>query len=65
MRDEDMNSYREIDTFSTTLPFSSGNQEQDFIGNRGIAKITLNYDVICFEHDACTSTITSTGLKGI
>ena len=54
-----------IDTFNITATFHSDNQEQVFTGNRGIATITLTYDLICIEPDACNSTVASSELIGI
>ena len=59
MRDDDGSSFREIDTFEIMVPFPSGNQEEVFTGNKGIANITLSYDIIFVEHDVCTPTVTS------
>ena len=64
MRDKDGSSFEEIDNFNITIPFSSGNQEETFTGNSGIAKITLRYDIHCIEPDVCTTTITSSDLLG-
>ena len=67
MREENDNgaSFREIDTFDITATFPSGNQEQVFTGNRGIATITLTYDIICIEPSACNSTVVSSDSIGI
>ena len=64
MRDDDGDSYREIDTFDITATFPSDNQEQVFTGNRGIASITLTYDLICIEPDACTTAVASSEVIG-
>ena len=66
MREEDANdgSFKEIDTFDITATFPSDNQEQVFTGNRGIATITLTYDIICIEPDACNTDVVSSGLIG-
>ena len=64
MKDDAANSIDEIDNFDITIPFPSGNQEEIFTGNRGIAKITLRYDIICIEPDISTTTITSSELIG-
>ena len=67
MRDSDDGSNLpddEIDTFSITATFPSDNKEQVFTGNRGLATITLTYDLICIEPDACNSTVASTELIG-
>ena len=65
MKDVDENSFEEIDNFKIAISVSSGNQEEVFKGNRGIANITLSYDVICMEPNACTTTATSSELIGI
>ena len=49
----------EIDTFDITVNFPSDNQEQVFTGNRGIANITLTYDLICVESDTYETTVAS------
>ena len=49
MRDNDGDLFREIDTFDITATFPSDNQEQVITGNRGIATITLTYDLTCIE----------------
>ena len=54
----------EIDTFDITVNFPSDNQEQVFTGNRGIATITLTYDLICIEPDACTTAVASSEVIG-
>ena len=54
----------EIDTFDITVNFPSGNQEQVFTGNRGIANITLTYDLTCIEPDACTTAVASSEVIG-
>ena len=65
MRDEDGNSFDEIDNFQIIIPFPSGNnQEEVFIGNRGIANITLSYDIVCIEPNTCTTAVTSSELIG-
>ena len=64
MRNSDAESFTEIDTFDITVTFPSANQEQVFTGNRGIANITLTYDLICIELDACNSTVASSELIG-
>ena len=64
MRDNDGTSLDEIDNFDITIPFPSGNQEETFTGNSGIANITLRYEITCTEPDACTTTITSSDLIG-
>ena len=57
MRDNDEIGFEVIDTFNITATFPSGNQEQVFTGNLGIANITLTYDIICFEPDACNTVV--------
>ena len=42
MRDEEGNSFDEIDDFQIGIPFPSGNQKEVFTGERGIANITLS-----------------------
>ena len=66
MRDDDGggSSDDEIDTFDITVNFPSDNQEQVFTGNRGIATITLTYDLICIESDACTTAVASSEVIG-
>ena len=64
MRDEQGKSFNEIDKFQITIPIPSGNQEEVFTGERGIANITLSYDIICIEPNACTTTVTSSELIG-
>ena len=54
----------EIDTFDITVNFPSDHQEQVFIGNRGIANITLTYDLICIDPDACNTAVASSELLG-
>ena len=54
----------EIDTFDITATFPSDNEEQVFTGNRGIANITLTYDLTCIEPDACNTTAASSELIG-
>ena len=54
----------EIDTFDITVNFPSDHQEHFFTGNRGIATITLTYDLICIEPDACNTTFASSELIG-
>ena len=54
----------EIDTFDITVNFPSDNQEHIFTGNRGIATITLTYDLTCFEPDPCNTTVVSSELIG-
>ena len=65
MRDTDQSSSKEIDTFDATIPFPSGNQEEVFTGNRGIGTITLSYDIICIEPDACSTTAASLESIGV
>ena len=57
MRDSDGGTFTEIDTFDIMATFLSDNQEQVFTGNRGIASITLTYDLICIEPDACIAAV--------
>ena len=65
MRDSDGGSGDdEIDTFDITVNFLSDNQEQAFTGNRGMASITLTYDLNCIEPDACNTTVASSDLIG-
>ena len=64
MRNDDGDSYREIDTFNITVNFPSDNQEQVFTGKRGIATITLTYNLICVEPDACTTAVASSEVIG-
>ena len=65
MRDYDGFFSTEIDSFDIMATFPSDNQEQVFTGNRGIANITLTYDLICIEPDACNTTVaSSSGLIG-
>ena len=64
MRDDDGNSVREIDTFDITATFPSDNQEQVSTGNRGIASITLTYDLICIDVDAYNTTVASSDVIG-
>ena len=59
MRDVVGTSYNDIDNFDITIPFSSNNQEEVFTGERGIANITLKYDIICIEPDACPTSYAS------
>ena len=65
MRDYDGSSYREIDTFDITATFPSDNQEQVFTGSKDIGTITLTYDLICIEPDACTTAVASSEIIGI
>ena len=62
--DDDDHSFREIDTFDITVTFSSDNQQQVFTGNRGIANITLTYELRCIEPDACTTALASSEVTG-
>ena len=66
MREEDANdgSFKEIDTLDITATFPSDNQEHVFTGNRGVANITLTYDIICIKPDTCTTTVVSSDLIG-
>ena len=61
---DDGSSDDEIDTFDITVNFPSDNQEQVFTGNRGIATITLTYDLTCIELDACNTNVASSELIG-
>ena len=66
MRDEDgEESFDEIDNFIIAIPIPSANQNKVFTGSRGIANITLSYDIICIEPNACTTTVTSSEIIGI
>ena len=62
MRDDDKSSFREIDTFDITATFPFNNQPKVFTGNRGIASITLTYDLFCIEPDACTTAVASSDI---
>ena len=64
MREDNGNSYNEIDNFDITIPLPSDNQEEVFTGNGGIASITMSYDVVCNEPDSSTTNIPSTELIG-
>ena len=68
MRDTDIaiNSVHddEIDTFDITVNFPSDNQEQVFTGNRGIATITLTYNLTCIEPNANNTAVASSELIG-
>ena len=67
MRDSDELSISdddEIDTFDITVNFPSDNQEHVFTGNRGIANITLTYNLTCIEPDTCKTTVASSELIG-
>ena len=66
MREEnsDSTNLKEIDTFDITATFPSDNQEHVFTGNSGIATITLTYDIICIEPDACNTADVSSDLIG-
>ena len=64
MRDDDGSCFREIDTFDITAAFPSDNEHPVFTGNRGIANITLTYDLICIESDACNTTVASSDFIG-
>ena len=64
MREHDGSSFREIDTFDITATFPFDKQEQVFTGNRGIANITLKYDLICIVPDACTTAVASSEVIG-
>ena len=64
MRDDDGISFDEIDNFQIAIPIPSCNQEKVLTGNRSIANITLSYDIICIEPNACTTTVTSSDLTG-
>ena len=64
MREYDGDEFREIDTFDITATFTSDNQEQVFTGNRGIANITLKYNLICIVPDACTTAVASSEVIG-
>ena len=66
MREEDANdgSFKEIDTFDITATFPSGNQDVVCTGNKGVATITLTYDIICIEPDACNTAVVSSDLIG-
>ena len=65
MRDRDGgSSFREIDTFDIMATFPSDNQEQVFTGNRGIATITLTYNLTGIEPDACNTAVASSEVIG-
>ena len=65
MRDSDVGSCsNEIDTFDIKATFPSDNQEQVITGNRSIATITLTYDIICIEPNACNATVASSDVIG-
>ena len=65
MRDEEGDdSFHEIDKFQIEIPIPSGIQKEVFTGNSGIANITLSYDIICIEPNACTTTVSSSELTG-
>ena len=64
MRDYAGSSFYEIDNFDVTIPFPSGNQVEIFTGNRGIASITMSYNIICTEPDSCTTNVPSSELIG-
>ena len=66
MREEDANdgSFKEIDTFDITATFPSDNQEHVFTGRSGVANITLTYDIICIDPDACNTTVVLPDLIG-
>ena len=57
MRNSDAESFTEIDRFHIMVTFPSANQEQVFTGNKGIANITLTYDLTCIEPDTCTTDV--------
>ena len=64
MADDAGGPFQEIDSFDITIPFPSGNQEEIFTGNEGIASIIMSYDIICTEPDSCTKNIPSLKLIG-
>ena len=64
MRDDDGSCFREIDTFDITATFPSNNEDPVFTGSRGIANITLTYDLICIEPDAFNTTVAASDLIG-
>ena len=57
-------SFHEIDTFNINATFPSDNQEQVFIGKRGIATITLTFELICIDPDACNAVVPSSDVIG-
>ena len=65
MKDYDGSSSKEIDTFAITVPFPTGIQEQEYIGDRGIANITLSSYFLCIVPDACNSAAVSLQSTGI
>ena len=64
MRDDDGSSFQVIDTFGITATFPSDNQEQVFTGYKGIANITLTYDLVCIDPDACNAAVASSDIMG-
>ena len=64
MRDQQGTFSSEIDNFNIAIPFPSGHQEDVFTGNRGIANITLSYDIICLESHSCSTPLPPFKLKG-
>ena len=64
MRDLAVSTFDEIDTFDITATFPSDNQDKVYTGNRGIANITLSYDIVCIEPDACNKVVASSELIG-
>ena len=53
MRERVIIGFSEIDSFLITLPFSSEAQEQVFLGQRGVANITLSAYIVCIEPIIC------------
>ena len=64
MRDDDGGPFQVIDTFNINATFPSDNQEQVFTGNKGIATITLTYDLTCIDPDACNAAVASSSIIG-
>ena len=64
MRDDDGGSFQVIDSFSINAAFPSDNQEQVFTGYKGIANISLIYDLVCIDPDACNAAVASSDIIG-
>ena len=62
---DDGSSFDEIDMFDIMATFPSDNEHSVFTRSRGIANVTLTYDIICIEPNACNTTVASSDVIGI
>ena len=64
MREDYGGGSQEIDTFEITHSYLSDIHEKEYIGNRGIANITLSTEIKCIDPDACNSPAVSSENTG-